>query len=35
MKRARGEYKKAGFDQSWKEVWDGINRRIGEIEQDN
>lgn len=32
LRRAREEYKKAGFDQSWKEVWDNINRRIGELE---
>jgi tetratricopeptide (TPR) repeat protein len=32
MKRARDEYKKAGFDESWKQVWDHINQRIGELE---
>jgi tetratricopeptide (TPR) repeat protein len=32
LKRAREEYKKAGFDQSWKEVWDNINTRIAELD---
>jgi len=31
LKRARDEYRLAGFDQSWKEVWDNINKRISEI----
>jgi tetratricopeptide (TPR) repeat protein len=28
LKRARDEYKKAGFDQSWPEVWENINERL-------
>jgi len=33
IKRARDEYKLEGFDESWKEVWDGINTRIAELEK--
>jgi tetratricopeptide (TPR) repeat protein len=33
LKKARDEYKKAGFDQSWKEVWSNINSRIDQLEQ--
>ena len=25
------EYKAAGFDESWKEVWDNINARIAAV----
>ncbi len=32
LKRARDEYQKAGFDQSWKEVWDNINSRLAELD---
>ncbi len=32
LKRARDEYKRAGFDTSWQEVWDHINTRIAEVE---
>lgn len=35
LKRSRDEYKKAGFEQSWKEVWDGINKRIEQVTQEN
>jgi len=31
LKQARTAYKAAGFDQSWKEVWDGINQRISDL----
>lgn len=31
LNRARDEYKAAGFDESWKEVWDGINQRLKEL----
>ncbi len=33
FKRARSEYKAAGYDQSWPEVWENINNRIAEIEK--
>jgi len=33
LKRARDEYKTAGFDESWKEVWDNINARIKAVSQ--
>ena len=32
LMRARDEYRKAGFDTSWPEVWDNINKRITEVE---
>lgn len=32
LNRSRDEYKKAGFDETWKEVWDGINKRLAELE---
>lgn len=28
FERARNEYKKAGYDESWQEVWENINSRI-------
>lgn len=31
LKRARLEYKEAGFDQSWPAVWDHINERIKQL----
>lgn len=31
MKRAREEYRKAGFDKSWPEIWDNINKRLAEM----
>ncbi|MFZ5980569.1 MAG: tetratricopeptide repeat protein [Candidatus Zixiibacteriota bacterium] len=31
LKRAREEYKKEGYDKSWPEIWDGINKRIAEL----
>ncbi len=31
LKRARSEYKRAGFDQSWPEIWQHINDRIKEL----
>jgi len=34
LKRARDEYKAAGFDESWKEVLDGINQRLKDLEND-
>jgi tetratricopeptide (TPR) repeat protein len=33
LKRAREEYRKAKFDETWPEVWNGINKRIGELEK--
>ena len=30
--RARDEYKAAGFDTDWKEVWDGINEKIAKLQ---
>ncbi len=33
LRRARDEYKAAGFDQSWKEAWDGINQRLSDLGQ--
>lgn len=33
FKRARDEYKKAGFDESWPEVWENINKRITQLGQ--
>ena len=32
FKRARDEYKKAGYNESWPEVWENINKRIAEVE---
>ncbi len=32
LKRAREEYRAAGFDKTWAEVWDHINERIGQLE---
>ncbi len=32
LKRARDEYKLEGYDKSWPDIWDGINKRIGELE---
>ena len=31
LKRARDEYKAAGFDESWKEIWENINARIAAV----
>ncbi len=33
LKRARSEYRLAGFDTSWVEVWRHINERITEVEK--
>jgi tetratricopeptide (TPR) repeat protein len=33
LKRARSEYKAAGFDESWPEIWNGINIRIDQVEK--
>jgi tetratricopeptide (TPR) repeat protein len=32
LQRAREEYKAAGFDESWPEIWENINKRIGDVE---
>lgn len=32
LKRARDQYKLAGFDESWQEIWEHINKRIKELE---
>lgn len=32
LKRAKDEYAKAGFDKSWVEIWDNINKRIEQVE---
>lgn len=32
LKRARSEYKLAGFDKTWPEIWEHINKRIKELE---
>lgn len=32
LKRARDEYRAAGFDESWPEVWNNINTRIKQVE---
>ncbi|MCK4461668.1 MAG: tetratricopeptide repeat protein [candidate division Zixibacteria bacterium] len=32
LKRARDEYKKEGYDTSWPEIWEQINKRIAELE---
>jgi len=34
LKRARDEYKAAGFDQSWPKVWDGINKRLNDLKSE-
>lgn len=31
LKRARDSYKKAGFDESWPEVWEHINKRLAQL----
>ncbi len=31
LTRARSEYKKEGYDKSWPEIWDNINKRIKEL----
>jgi len=31
LKRARDEYKAAGFDRTWPEVWENINKRLAEL----
>ncbi len=33
LKRAREEYRKAGFDNSWPEVWENINKRLTQLGQ--
>jgi tetratricopeptide (TPR) repeat protein len=33
LRKARDEYKIEGFDQSWPEIWDNINKRIAELER--
>ena len=33
LKRARDEYKIEGYDKSWTEIWDGINKRIAELQK--
>ncbi len=32
LRRARDEYKKEGYDTSWPEVWEQINKRISEVQ---
>jgi tetratricopeptide (TPR) repeat protein len=32
LKRARSEYQLAGFDKSWTEIWEHINKRVAELE---
>ena len=32
FRRAREEYKAAGFDKSWPELWENINDRIRQLE---
>ncbi|MDH4035718.1 MAG: tetratricopeptide repeat protein, partial [candidate division Zixibacteria bacterium] len=32
LKRARDEYKTEGYDSSWTEVWEHINKRIAEVQ---
>jgi tetratricopeptide (TPR) repeat protein len=34
LKRAREEYRLAGFDKSWPEVWNNINARIEKLEKE-
>jgi tetratricopeptide (TPR) repeat protein len=31
FQRARDEYKKEGYDQSWSEIWENINKRINDM----
>jgi len=31
LRRAREEYQKAGFDQSWPEIWDNLNKRLDQL----
>ncbi len=31
LKQARDAYQKEGFDKSWKDIWDNINKRISEV----
>jgi len=33
LKRARDEYKKAGFDETWPEVWQNVNKRLEQLGQ--
>lgn len=33
LKRAREEYKLEGYDKSWPEIWENINKRIAEAEK--
>jgi len=33
LKRARDEYKAAGYDESWKEIWEHINKRLTELQR--
>ncbi len=33
LKRARDEYKAEGYDQSWPEIWESINKRLAEGEK--
>ncbi|MFH1687396.1 MAG: tetratricopeptide repeat protein [bacterium] len=33
LKRARAEYQLEGYDKSWPDVWDHINKRLGELGQ--
>ncbi len=33
LKRARDEYKKAGYDSSMTDIWNGINKRITDLEK--
>jgi len=32
LKKAREEYKNEGYDKSWPEIWENINKRITELE---
>lgn len=34
FRRARAEYQAEGYDQSWKEIWENINSRIGALESE-
>jgi tetratricopeptide (TPR) repeat protein len=33
LQRARDEYRKAGFDKSWPEVWQHVNKRLSDLGQ--
>ncbi|RKX28885.1 MAG: hypothetical protein DRP47_03185 [Candidatus Zixiibacteriota bacterium] len=33
LKRAQKEYQLEGYDKTWPEVWDGINKRIAKLEK--